>query len=91
MVTTGHLLVMKQVGIAELKARLSSHLRSVRRGHPITVVDRGTPVATLTGVESQEQLRARHPIRTIQSVQLPPRVKRPVDSLAALREERKDR
>ena len=84
-------MVMKHVGIAELKARLSSHLRSVRRGHPITVVDRGTPVATITALEPLEPLRARHPIRRLQDIRLPRPVQRPADSLAALREERADR
>ena len=36
---------MKSVGIAELKARLSEHLKSVRRGRTLTVLDRETPVA----------------------------------------------
>lgn len=88
---TGHLVVMKHVGIAELKARLSSHLRSVRRGHPITVVDRGTPVARITALEPLEPLRARHPIRPLQDVRLPRPGRHPVDSLAALGEERTDR
>lgn len=82
---------MKQVGIAELKARLSSHLRAVRRGHPITVLDRGTPVATITALEPLERLRSRHPLRRLQSVRLPAPVARPVDSLSALAAERADR
>jgi prevent-host-death family protein len=82
---------MKQVGIAELKARLSSHLRTVRRGHPITVLDRGIPVATITALDPTEPLRARHPIRRLQSVRLPAPLARPVDSLVALAAERSDR
>ena len=39
---TGHLLTMKTVGIAQLKARLSAYLRTVRKGHPVVVMDRGT-------------------------------------------------
>jgi antitoxin (DNA-binding transcriptional repressor) of toxin-antitoxin stability system len=38
---------MKTVRIAELKAHLSAHLRSVRRGQKLTVMDRETPVAQL--------------------------------------------
>ena len=36
-----------QVGIAELKARLSEHLRAVRKGRTVTVLDRDTPVARI--------------------------------------------
>lgn len=82
---------MKQVGIAELKARLSAHLKSVRRGHPITVVDRGTPVARLVPVEPIEQLQARHPVRRLHEVRLPAPLEQPAGSLAALLDERADR
>ena len=37
----------RKVKISELKARLSEHLRHVRRGHTITVMDRDTPVAEI--------------------------------------------
>lgn len=40
-------LVMNEVGIAELKARLSQHLRRVRAGHSLTVLDRATPIARI--------------------------------------------
>jgi len=82
---------MRQVGIAALKARLSGYLKSVRRGHALTVVDRGTPVAMLVPLEVAEALRARHPTRRLHEVPLPRPARRPVDSLAALREERADR
>lgn len=91
MVITSHHMVMKQVGIAALKARLSAHLKAVRRGHPITVVDRGTPVARLLPVEPTEPLRARHPVRRLQEVRLPPPLGRPLDALEALLDERSDR
>jgi prevent-host-death family protein len=91
MVINGHHLVMKEVGIAELKARLSAHLRSVRRGHPITVVDRGTPVARLVPVDPVESLRARHPVRRLQEVRLPPPLGRSLGALEALLDERSDR
>jgi prevent-host-death family protein len=38
---------MAAVRIAELKARLSEHLRSVRKGRTLTVLDRDTPVARI--------------------------------------------
>jgi len=41
---------MTVVSVSELKARLSHYLRVVRRGGEIQIVDRGLPVARLTGV-----------------------------------------
>jgi antitoxin (DNA-binding transcriptional repressor) of toxin-antitoxin stability system len=34
---------MKTVRIPELKSRLSEHLRSVRKGRTLTILDRDTP------------------------------------------------
>ncbi len=39
------------VGVRELKANLSKHLRRVRAGASLTVTDRGQPVAKLIPVE----------------------------------------
>src|SRR5437879_8662139 len=39
--------VMSNVRIADLKAHLSEHLRSVRNGGTLTVFDRDTPVARI--------------------------------------------
>ena len=47
MVTYDYLQVMKAVRVAELKSHLSEHLRSVRRGHPLVVLDRDTPIAQI--------------------------------------------
>jgi prevent-host-death family protein len=38
---------MNVVDVADLKARLSEHLRAVRKGRTLTVVDRSTPVARI--------------------------------------------
>ena len=55
--------VMKKVKIAELKARLSEHLRRVRRGHSLVVLDRDTPVAKLVPhTEGDEPLTFRAPL-----------------------------
>lgn len=43
---------MRAVRIAELKSRLSEHLRAVRRGHSLTVMDRSTPVARIVPFET---------------------------------------
>lgn len=52
---------MKQVRIAELKARLSEYLRVVRRGESISVLDRETPVALLVPVRDPRRLGIRKP------------------------------
>lgn len=48
-----HHLVMQTVRIAELKARLSQYLRRVRRGHPITILDRDTPIARIVPYDGE--------------------------------------
>ncbi|HEX9579742.1 MAG TPA: type II toxin-antitoxin system prevent-host-death family antitoxin [Gemmatimonadales bacterium] len=79
----------RTVKVAELKARLSEHLRAVRRGHAVTVCDRETPIARLVPYETiAEPLTVRHPIRPLHAVPFPPPLGRHVDSLAALLEER---
>jgi prevent-host-death family protein len=52
---------MRQVGIAELKAKLSEYVRAVRRGESITVLDRDTPVAQIIPVRERPTLRVRKP------------------------------
>lgn len=49
-------------GIAELKARLSHYLRSVRRGAQVVVLDRDTPVAVIVPYSSSgHRLTIRQP------------------------------
>jgi antitoxin (DNA-binding transcriptional repressor) of toxin-antitoxin stability system len=45
-------MVMKKVGVADLKARLSEHLRSVRAGRTLVVMDRETPIARIEPYEA---------------------------------------
>jgi prevent-host-death family protein len=82
---------MKQVGIAELKARLSEYLRAVRRGETIAVLDRETPVAQIVPVRERPALRIRKPAPgapPLNRVRLPKPSKRNVDILELLLEER---
>ncbi len=87
-----YLMVMKRVKIAALKARLSEHLRQVRRGETYTVMDRETPIARLLPYGAEvEPLRVRKPLRrvpSLQDVRLPPPLKLDVDPVALLLEER---
>ena len=79
----------KTVKVGELKARLSEYLRAARRGHPVTVCDRDTPIARLVPyVPEGEPLTVRQPVRALHDVELPPPLGRPIESLAALLEER---
>ena len=61
MTTSGHTRYVKQVRIAELKAHLSEHLRTVRRGETLAVLDRDTPIAQIGPVPDRSQLRVRKP------------------------------
>jgi prevent-host-death family protein len=78
----------RTVGVAELKARLSEFLRAARRGHPVIVCDRDTPVARLVPYAVDQQLSVRRPLRRLGDVPLPAPLGRPIDSLTALLEER---
>lgn len=79
----------RRVGIAEFKARLSAYLRGVRRGDVLTLYDRDTPVARVVPLEAPGgPLPVREASTRLRDVALPPPLGRPVDSLAALLEER---
>jgi len=60
---------MKSVKIAELKDRLSEHLRAVERGAEIEVRDRNRPIARLVPVVRGERiLRVIPPKRSFSAV-----------------------
>ncbi len=82
---------MKRVGISELKAHLYEHLHAVREGDEIVVLERGAPVARIVPAVRSAALVIRPAQRAFGSVKLPPPPKKPVDSLAALLEERGER
>ena len=81
---------MSDVRIADLKARLSEHLRSVRNGGTVTVLDRDTPVARIVpyAAPALEIRKARRPLRDLK---LPPRPAKRTDSVALLTEDRRRR
>jgi prevent-host-death family protein len=47
---------METVGIRELKANLSRHLKKVRSGRRLTVTERGHAIATIGPVETRADL-----------------------------------
>jgi prevent-host-death family protein len=81
---------MSDVRIADLKARLSEHLRSVRNGGTLTVLDRDTPVARIIPIAapSLEIRKAKRPLRDLR---LPPRLSKRTDSTALLVDDRRRR
>jgi prevent-host-death family protein len=83
-------MVMKSIGIAELKARLSEHLRSVRRGQTLTVLDRDTPVARIVPYGAGP-LEVRRATRRLRDLRLPSAPSKPTDSLAVLLDDRRRR
>lgn len=91
MAISGHSVTMRQVGIAELKSRLSKYLRAVRRGETISVLDRETPVAQLVPVRQKGALRIQKPAPGTSPpnrVELPTPIALKLDVVALLMEER---
>lgn len=84
--------VMIGVRIADLKSHLSAHLRKVRAGRTITVLDRDTPIARIVPYEEHgAPLNLRSPLPgapRLQQVFLPPRLRLRGDILRLLLEER---
>ena len=81
---------MSDVRIAELKARLSEHLRSVRKGATLTVLDRDTPIALIVPYAAQP-LEIRKATRRLRDLKLPPKPAKRTDSAAMLVEDRRRR
>jgi antitoxin (DNA-binding transcriptional repressor) of toxin-antitoxin stability system len=84
-------MVMRHVRIAELKSRLSEHLRAVRGGETIAVLDRETPVAQIVPVREGATLRIRKPTPGApppNRVRLPKPLKPSIDVVELLLEER---
>jgi len=81
---------MSNVRIADLKARLSEHLRSVRNGGTVTVLDRDTPVAHIVPFAAPS-LEVRKATRRLRDLKLPRKPAHRTDSLALLVEDRRRR
>ena len=82
---------MKQVGIAELKSKLSEFLRIVQGGESIAVLDRNRAVAHLVPIRERTGLRIRKPAPDAprpNKVALPKSDLQKIDVLELLLEER---
>lgn len=91
MTTHDHNEVMSKVGIADLKAHLSQHLRKVRSGRTLTVFDRETPVAHIVPYDAETPLEVRRATRKPSDLRLPPRPSGRTDSLSLLIQDRSSR
>ena len=87
MTTHDYNVTMKGIGIADLKARLSEHLKAVRKGRTVTVMDRDTPVAKIVPYEA-EGLEIRRATKSPRDLPLPKPLRARTDSLAALLDDR---
>jgi antitoxin (DNA-binding transcriptional repressor) of toxin-antitoxin stability system len=81
---------MSEVRIADLKARLSEHLRSVRNGGTLTVLDRDTPIARIVPY-LPHLLEIRKATRGLRNLKLPRKPEKRTDSLALIVEDRRRR
>lgn len=83
---------MNEVRIAELKSRLSEHLRKVRAGRSLTILDRDTPIARIVPWQAGEgSLKLRPPLSgspRLQRVRLPAPLRLAGDVVKLLMEER---
>ena len=82
---------MSGVGIADLKAHLSEHLRKVRGGRTVTVLDRATPIAQIVPYDAEAPLEIRKATRKPHEMRLPPPPSRRTDSLSLLVKDRSAR
>jgi antitoxin (DNA-binding transcriptional repressor) of toxin-antitoxin stability system len=83
---------MINVRIADLKSRLSEHLRKVRAGRSLTILDRDTPIARIVPwAAGDAQFKVRSPAAgapSLQQVPLPAPLRVRGDIVKILLEER---
>ena len=86
-------MTMKKIGVADLKAKLSEHLRLVRKGGEITVFDRDRPIARIIPHTGVTPLAIREPLvgyGTLGDIALPPPAELDIDAVELLLEERRE-
>lgn len=77
------------IQMADFKAHLSQYIRSVRQGHPLTLLDRQTPVAQVIPYsEKPGKLTVRPPTRQPNQVIFPEPLGKQVDVIRYAAEER---
>jgi prevent-host-death family protein len=84
---------MKKVGIADLKAHLSGHLRDVKQGEVLLVMERSTPIARVVPAGQASGVVIRPPLRPLSEakkrLRALPRLELAVSSLDLLLEDRR--
>ena len=92
MTRSDYYMTMTGIRIADLKSRLSEHLRKVRAGSSLTILDRDTPIARIVPWKAGNgslKLRAPLPgVPKLQRVPLPPPLRLRGDVVKLLMEER---
>jgi antitoxin (DNA-binding transcriptional repressor) of toxin-antitoxin stability system len=87
-------MVMNTVKIADLKSHLCEHLRQVKRGHTLTILDRKTPIARMVPYSDETKgglLQVREPLPNspkLHQIPLPPPLRLRKDIVQVLLEER---
>jgi antitoxin (DNA-binding transcriptional repressor) of toxin-antitoxin stability system len=89
--TRDYHMTMSKVGIADLKAHLSGHLRKVRGGRTLTVLDRDTPIAQIVPYDAGGPLEVRRATRKPSDLRLPTPPAARTDSLSELLRDRTSR
>jgi antitoxin (DNA-binding transcriptional repressor) of toxin-antitoxin stability system len=92
MTISDYYMTMAGIRIADLKSRLSEHLRKVRAGGSLTILDRDTPIARIVPWKAGDgPLKLRAPLPgapKLQRVPLPPPLRLRRDILKLLMDER---
>ena len=92
MTRSDYYMTMTGIRIADLKSRLSEHLRKVRAGSSLTILDRDTPIARIVPWKAGDgSLKLRAPLPgapKLQRVPLPPPLRLRGDIVQLLMEER---
>jgi antitoxin (DNA-binding transcriptional repressor) of toxin-antitoxin stability system len=86
-------MVMKQVRIAELKAKLCEFLRAVEGGETLVVLDRNTAIAQIVPIRRRRGLKIRKPAAgspTPNKVPVPQLEQLQIDVLDLLLQERQN-
>jgi antitoxin (DNA-binding transcriptional repressor) of toxin-antitoxin stability system len=85
---------MKTVNIGQLKSRLSHHLRQVRAGETVTILDRDKPIARIVPIGAGGDIVITKPARSapsFASISFPKLPKIKVDVVKMLLEDRRRR